>query len=176
MLIFFDSAAYLPFRLRRYPLESRRPAGRSMPCSMGERGRRLKGDDMLQKIRQSTFFRQSPRRQQEQTLRRAERHIQRGQLQRAIDFYRAMVAEDPEDLASLNRIGDLLVRTTRVESAVDIFLRVARRYEEDGFLAKATAIYRKVLRCDPLHGEARCRLIDLYRRRRLPVPLFAALD
>ena len=131
---------------------------------------------MLQKIRQSTYFRRSPHRKQEQTLRRAERHIQRGQLQRAIDCYRAMIAEDPEDLASLNRIGDLLVRTAQVEPAVDIFLRVARRYDEDGFLAKATAIYRKVLRCDPLQGEARCRLIDLYRRRRLPVPLFVGFD
>ncbi len=131
---------------------------------------------MLRKIRPSAKTAPLPWRQQESLLRRAERHIRRGQLQRAIDDYRAMVADDPEDLASLNRIGDLLVRTAEIDKAIGIFLQVARRYHDDGFFAKATAIYRKVLRCDPQQQEARRMLTELYGRRRLPVPLFAPID
>lgn len=131
---------------------------------------------MLRRIRSTSNTSPPPWQHQELRLRRAEKHIRRGQLQRAIDDYRAMVADDPDDLASLNRIGDLLVRTAELDKGIGIFLQVARRYHDDGFFAKATAIYRKVLRFDPLQGEARRMLTELYRRRRLPVPLFAPVD
>ena len=113
----------------------------------------------------------SLRQRQEARLRQAERCIRRGRLKRAIAWYQDMVADDPADLASLNRIGDLMVRTAQLPKAVGIFLDVAGRYADDGFLAKAMAIYRKILRCDPHQPEARHRLRELYRRRDLPVPL-----
>lgn len=111
---------------------------------------------------------------QEDCLRRAEQCIRRGRLQRAIRWYRALLAHDPTDLASLNRIGDLLVRTAQLEPAIAIFLRVAAHYAKDGFLTKAIAIYRKILRLDPLQAEARRLLTGLYRQRNLPIPLFCA--
>lgn len=113
----------------------------------------------------------SLRQRQETRLRKAERCIRQGRLQRAIRWYQEMVADDPADLASLNRIGDLLVRTAQLPKAIGIFLDVAGRYADDGFLAKAMAIYRKILRCDPHQQEARHRLRQLYCRRGLPVPL-----
>ncbi len=113
----------------------------------------------------------SLRQRQETRLRNAERCIRRGRLQRAIAWYQEMVVDDPADLASLNRIGDLMVRTAQIAKAISIFLDVAGRYVDDGFLAKAMAIYRKILRCDPHQQEARQQLRELYRRRGLPVPL-----
>lgn len=98
--------------------------------------------------------------------------MRKGKLQQALLRYQEWVAANPSDLTSLNRVGDLLVHTSRIDEAVGIFLRVAARYSKDGFLAKAMAIYRKVLRFDPLQKEARDQLTDLYRQRGLPVPLF----
>lgn len=112
-----------------------------------------------------------PHRHQEHRLRQAERCMRRGRLRQAIAWYQELVADNPLDLVSLNRIGDLMVRTRQLPEALGIFLRVARRYAEDGFLAKSIAIYRKVLRFDPCQQEARRRLRDLYRQRDLPVPL-----
>lgn len=127
---------------------------------------------MLSFVRSRTRRLNSSLRQRQETrLRNAERCIRRGRLQRAIAWYQEMVADDPADLASLNRIGDLMVRTAQLTKAIGIFLDVAGRYVDDGFLAKAMAIYCKILRCDPHQQEARQQLRELYRRRGLPVPL-----
>ena len=111
------------------------------------------------------------RQRMEERLRAAERCVARGRLRDAIRHYRRIVDDHPDDLASLNRIGDLLVRTRHIEEAMRIFRRVAVAYARDGFAAKAMAICTKILRWHPDHTEARDLLVDLSQSRGLPVPV-----
>lgn len=75
----------------------------------------------------------------------------------------------PSDLCHLNRIGDLLARAGRIEPGIALFERVARAYADDGFWAKAIAIYRKILRYDPGRDDIENQLAFLYQRSGLPI-------
>ncbi len=75
----------------------------------------------------------------------------------------------PSDLCHLNRIGDLLARAGRIEPGIALFERVARAYAEDGFWAKAIAIYHKILRYDPTRADIESHLACLYQRSGLPI-------
>ena len=102
-------------------------------------------------------------------MRAADRYISRGRLEDGIRQHLAIAEENPGDLTHLNRVGDLLVRAGRAHRAVALFLKVGRAYAEQGFLAKAIAIYQKVLRCDPRRPGVEAELAKLYLRSGLPV-------
>ena len=111
--------------------------------------------------KQSTTHRRlDPRREQrrrrlEKKLRAAERGVARGKIRRALQIYRALVAERPDDLGSRNRLGDLLVRVHQLDGALTLFVDVARELLRQGFVRRALALYGKILRHDPTHPEAR---------------------
>ena len=84
----------------------------------------------------------------------AQRLVQQNKLSPAIEAYERLTRQDPSDWASANTLGDLLVRAHRADQAIREYLRVAHYLTSTGFLARAGAIYRKVLRLDPTHVEA----------------------
>jgi tetratricopeptide (TPR) repeat protein len=84
----------------------------------------------------------------------AQRLVQQNKLSRAIGAYEQLTREDPRDWASANTFGDLLVRANRTDQAILEYLRVAHHLTDAGFLARAGAIYKKVLRLEPAHVEA----------------------
>lgn len=104
----------------------------------------------------------------ERLMRSAERSVARGRLEEGIRQYLEIASQEPGDLSHLNRAGDLLVRGDRIEPAVALFLKVAAAYAEQGFWAKAIAVYRKILRCDPGRKDVEARLVWLYQRSGMP--------
>jgi len=84
----------------------------------------------------------------------AQRLVQQNKLSPAIEAYEQLTRQDPSDWASANTLGDLLVRAHRADQAIREYLRVAHYLTSTGFLARAGAIYKKVLRLDPTHVEA----------------------
>ena len=84
----------------------------------------------------------------------AQRLAQQNKLSQAIEAYEQVTRQDPGDWASANTFGDLLVRANRTDQAIREYLRVARHQTDAGFVARAGAIYKKVLRLDPTHVEA----------------------
>ena len=84
----------------------------------------------------------------------AQRLVQQNKLSQAIDAYEQLTRQDPSDWTSANTLGDLLVRAHRADQAIREYLRVAQCLTSTGFLARAGAIYQKVLRLDPTHAEA----------------------
>jgi tetratricopeptide (TPR) repeat protein len=108
------------------------------------------------------------RQRHEHRLRAAERSLARGRSEQAVRQALDLAAESPKDLARLNRIGDLLVRADRIAPGVELFERVGQAYADDGFWAKAIAIYKKILRYDPRRADVRTRLAFLYQRSGLP--------
>jgi tetratricopeptide (TPR) repeat protein len=82
-------------------------------------------------------------------LRSAEKLLRQGKLESAIAEYRRIVDEQPEDWTTANILGDLYIRAGQSDKAVEQFVRIADHLQRQGFLPKAAALYKKVLRIRP---------------------------
>jgi len=71
------------------------------------------------------------------------------------------------DPQALNRMADLLARQGRREEAIAGYRRIADQFVEAGFLPKAAAILKKILRLDPQDREALFLLGRLYADQKL---------
>jgi tetratricopeptide (TPR) repeat protein len=102
-------------------------------------------------------------------IQEADKLAARGKLDAAIKEYKRAVDLAPHDTNALNRLGDLLVRVSRIPEAIDVYQRIADHFGEDGFFLKAIAIYKKVNRLDPRRTETYERLANLYFKQGLVV-------
>lgn len=103
----------------------------------------------------------------ERVVQSAEKYVSRGKIESAIKEYRKLLAENPNDISTLNRVGDLYARINRNSEAIDLFTQIAEQYAEDGFFVKAIAIYKKIIKIDPTLLEVYEQLADLYHRQGL---------
>ena len=101
----------------------------------------------------------------EKVIQSAERYVSRGKIDAAIKEYRKLLAEFPNDVSTLNRVGDLYARINRNSEAIDLFTQIAEQYAGDGFFVKAIAIYKKIIKLDPTLLEVYEKLADLYHRQ-----------
>src|SRR5215212_2017209 len=95
----------------------------------------------------------------------AEKLVAKGKIEPAIKEYERLLDDNPNDVNTLNRIGDLWVRINRNDEAVKVFTKIADHYSKDGFFLKAIAIYKKINKLDPSRRGVSARLADLYARR-----------
>lgn len=84
-----------------------------------------------------------------ETLRTAEKLIRQGKLDAAIAEYRKILDDQPGDWNTVNTLGDLYFRAGQVDKAVDEYERMADHFANEGFLPKAVALYRKILKIKP---------------------------
>lgn len=103
----------------------------------------------------------------EKVIRTAEKYVSKGRIESAIREYRRVLQDHPEDVNTLNRLGDLYARIERYDEAVDLFQQIAEGYADDGFFVKAIAIYKKIIKLDPTHLVVYERLADLYHKQGL---------
>jgi pilus assembly protein FimV len=101
----------------------------------------------------------------EKVVQNAERYVSRGKIDAAIKEYRKLLADNPNDISTLNRVGDLYARINRNNEAIDLFTQIAEQYAGDGFFVKAIAIYKKIIKLDPTLLEVYEKLADLYHRQ-----------
>jgi tetratricopeptide (TPR) repeat protein len=119
----------------------------------------------------------------ETTLRKAEKLFRQGRLDLAIVEYRAVIEDQPTDWNTANTLGDLYFRTGQVDRAIAEYIRIAEHLATEGFLSKAVALYKKILKIKPdeerammelgaitasqgLLVEARAQFLTLVERRR----------
>lgn len=88
------------------------------------------------------------------TLRNAEKLLRQGKLEQAIGEYLRVVQEQPRDWNTANTVGDLYVRVGQIDKAVEQFIRIADSLNDEGFLPKAAAVYKKILKLKPDHEHA----------------------
>jgi tetratricopeptide (TPR) repeat protein len=88
------------------------------------------------------------------TLRNAEKLLRQGKLDAAIGEYVRLVEESPRDFNTANILGDLYVRAGQLDKAVETFARIADSLSDEGFLPKAGALYKKILKIKPDHEHA----------------------
>jgi tetratricopeptide (TPR) repeat protein len=89
------------------------------------------------------------------TLRNAEKLVRQGKVDAAIAEYLRVVEDQPRDWNTANLLGDLYVRVGKADKAIEQFARIADSLYEQGFLSKAAALYKKVLKLRPDEEHAR---------------------
>lgn len=92
----------------------------------------------------------------------AQKYLQKGQLDKAIREYQRLVEDDPKDVRTLLKIGDLQTRSGEHVAATETYGQVAEFYSEQGFFLKAVAVYKQILRLDTGLVDVNLRLADLY--------------
>jgi tetratricopeptide (TPR) repeat protein len=92
----------------------------------------------------------------------AQRFLQKAQYDKALAEYQRLLDDDPRDVRTLLKVGDIYVKMGNAASAADTFIRVATRYHEDGSAHKAIAVYKQVLKLVPERIDALFTLSELY--------------
>jgi len=103
------------------------------------------------------------------TLRAAEKYLELGKIPAAIKEYTLIVANEPDDFATVNTLGDLHARVGNRPGAISCFRRLAEHYREQDFGLKAIAVFKKIDRLQPGDTEIATRLADLYAKQDLVV-------
>jgi len=125
----------------------------------------------------------------------AQKYIEKNKYDKAVIELRALVAAEPNDARTLQKIGDLQLKQGLVAEALDTYDSVGNLYARDGFATKAVAVYKNVREIladaarrappgqpGPLsHLEARyghvaAKLADLYRELGLTSDALALLN
>ncbi|CAM2066948.1 Tetratricopeptide repeat protein [Sulfidibacter corallicola] len=92
----------------------------------------------------------------------ADKHIAKQNYNKALNELLKVAKVSPGDTNLLNKIGDLYSKTNNSSNAISYFFKVADSYKKSGFNLKAIAVYKKILRIDPGHLDARDHLVELY--------------
>ncbi len=97
----------------------------------------------------------------EGTLRKAEKLLRQGRLDGAIAEYLRVVENQPLDWNTANVLGDLYFRSGQTEAAVAQYSRIAEHLAQEGFVSKATALYKKIVKITPEDESALLRASEL---------------
>ena len=95
------------------------------------------------------------------TLRKAEKLLRQGRLDAAIAEYAKVVEDYPRDWATAKTLGDLYVRAGQIDQAVGQYARIAEHLAREGFISKATALYKKIVKIHPDNDTALLRAAEL---------------
>ena len=95
-------------------------------------------------------------------IEQAEKHVRAGRVKDAITEYEKLALTDPQDVGTLNIIGDLYIRLGQSDRAVGFFLKVAEEYERRGLFSQALAIFKKIHKLNPENVDYALKLGDLY--------------
>src|SRR5215813_13933978 len=120
--------------------------------------------------------------QRDKVIASAEKLVAKGKIEPAIKEYERLLDDNPNDVNTLNRIGDLWVRINRTEEAVKTFGKLADHYAKQGLAMEAKSqyqvladyyikhgdpgnalmIYRKISELDPNAINVHVKLADLH--------------
>ena len=95
-------------------------------------------------------------------IEQAEKFVRGGRIKEAIAEYEKLALGDPQDVGTLNIIGDLHVRLGQSDRAVEYFLKVDEEYERRGLFSQALAICKKIHKFAPDNPDYALKLGDLF--------------
>ena len=90
----------------------------------------------------------------DEALRKAEKFARAGRLDQAMAEYERVVEQTPDDWKTLTTLADLYLKAQQSERAAGLFGRIADHLAREGFMPRAEAFYKRVLRIEPNHEHA----------------------
>jgi tetratricopeptide (TPR) repeat protein len=97
-------------------------------------------------------------------MRNAEKLLAQGKIKAAIGEYKSVVRHDPKDIGTTNLLGDLLFKNGDTAEAVKCYTTVGSHYAQQGFFAKAIAVYKKIAKLQS-GPEISKELAELYKAK-----------
>jgi len=97
----------------------------------------------------------------------AQKNLQKNQIFKAIKDFRRVVAIDPKDIRSRQKLAEMLSRAKLRDDALDEYETVAKYYTENGFYLKAIAVYKQMQKLDPTQVKFYHRLAELNEKQGL---------
>lgn len=97
-------------------------------------------------------------------LEAAQKHLAKGAYDKAIAEYQKLVKDDPNDVRTWLKIGDLFTRKGQKAEATQTYGRVAETYAKQGFFLKAVAVYKQILKLDPDIIDVQLKLGEMYEQ------------
>jgi cAMP-dependent protein kinase regulator len=95
----------------------------------------------------------------------ARRALSRGDLRKALEGFQKHCSQEPEDLRSWRKVGELHERLGQKREAVQVYRKLAKAYAEDGFLLQGISVVKIILRIDPSSKNDHDLLAKLYLER-----------
>ena len=105
--------------------------------------------------------------QKEKILAKAQKFLEKGNIDKAAAEYKAVIAIDPADVMVRLRLGDLYAKLNSKDEAIKEYNEVAKIHTNKGFYLKAIAVYKQILKLDESSLEVHNKLADLYTKQRL---------
>jgi pilus assembly protein FimV len=109
-------------------------------------------------------------------LENARKLAQKGAKEKALKEYQKLVKLDPKDAKLRLEIGDAYRRWGQVDDAIDTYTKVADQYMNEGFDARAVAVFKQILNLDPDRYGSYVPLAELYERMGLTAEAINALQ
>lgn len=94
----------------------------------------------------------------------AQRHIRKRSWDKALREYRTLVEDDPSDMRSLLKCGDLHVKLDQIDQALTAYKSVADSYAQQDMYEKAIAVYKQAQRLDDSDVALHCAIGECYFR------------
>lgn len=109
-------------------------------------------------------------------LKLAQKHLSKGNLDKAIITFQQLVDVDPRDQRLLLRLAELQARGGRKKEAIQNYEKIAAEYIKHDFTPKAIAVYKTILRLDPELLTAYEKLTELYKSQGLEAEALSQLE
>jgi len=109
-------------------------------------------------------------------LESARKLVQKGAKDKALKEYQKLIRLDPKDAKLRLEVGDAYRRWGQVDDAVDTYSKVAQQYMNEGFDARAVAVFKQILNLDPDRFDHYEPLAELYERMGLTAEAIQALQ
>jgi len=90
------------------------------------------------------------------------RHVAKGNWEKALREFNAVQKISPQDPYILLKIGDCCAKLGRVDDAIRSYDLVSKIYDREGFVVKAIAVNKLILKFRPNSPEIEARLSALY--------------
>jgi cAMP-dependent protein kinase regulator len=95
----------------------------------------------------------------------AEKHMARGQWEKALGEYRDVIKLQPDDVRCILKAGDCARKLDRTTDALNYYNQAAKLFEAEGFVVKAIAVNKVMLGMEPGLEHVQERLSKLYEAR-----------
>lgn len=92
----------------------------------------------------------------------AQKLLNQGKVPQAIAEYKSILKHEPNDQVTLMTVGELYIRQGETNNAAEYFERLAQVFVNDGFLTKAIAAYKRIVRLAPEEMRPLEKLAELY--------------
>ena len=72
-----------------------------------------------------------------------------------------IIANKPENLQTVIRLGDLLLKLGKRDEAIEAYTKAAEKYAHKSLFKQAIAVNKVIMRLDPTHKDCRNAIADL---------------